>query len=479
MRYHELYRVGLRRWLLLFGSFALACLFWASFDSLNISRARYRLLPTPTCEENTTGSEKPSRLPVAYTPVADESSFCADRFGIPYLEALRDSATQYCTPQSSSSITCFHSSTVRDESRQDTFCFLQSVGFDPKQPKFNVGCELLDSTQPGSPKYGTFHNYWYDTGPGIILGRYVQLDQTWDNGHPDGSNYTILVKREGSRNYWHSLMEIYSMTLTIDVLQMTRRPNSSNPFITPEDAVNTQVVLVDDHDDGPYFDLWTLFAKKPVLRLKDIPENASIGNVIVPLAGGSNTLWQGDWEALSCQNSVLLNTFVNRVLSIFGLGGHKPQHDEPIVVTFINRTGGRRFIDGEEYLRQVEADFPLVKVQSIDFAAIPYKQQLEIIQTTDILVGVHGAGLTHGIFLPPGSSMVEILPPGLNHKGFRNVAFLRGHLYFSTHASNPPRRKRSDWHSDDVYIEKERFMDVMNIAIKALYNKGSRNYDVN
>lgn len=72
-----------------------------------------------------------------------------------------------------------------------------------------------------------------------------------------------------------------------------------------------------------------------------------------------------------------------------------------------------------------------MNVQSIDFAAILYKDQLKIIQESDILAGVHGAGLTHGIFLPSGSAMVEILPPGLNHKGFRNVASLRGHDYFS------------------------------------------------
>jgi protein O-GlcNAc transferase len=126
----------------------------------------------------------------------------------------------------------------------------------------------------------------------------------------------------------------------------------------------------------------------------------------------------------------------------------------------------------EEYLARLQEDFPLVKVQSFDFASMSYKEQLEIVQDTDILAGVHGAGLTHGMFLPPGSVMVEILPPGLNHKGFRNVAALRGLEYFSSHASNAPSAKASDWHSEDVLMEFERFKELMDVAIKSLYNKG-------
>ncbi|KAJ5724843.1 DUF563 domain-containing protein [Penicillium malachiteum] len=106
-----------------------------------------------------------------------------------------------------------------------------------------------------------------------------------------------------------------------------------------------------------------------------------------------------------------------------------PRQNDEITFTFINRVSGRRLFDMDEYLDQLSKIFPRVKIQSIDFAAIFYKDQLEIIQNTDILAGIHGAGLTHGIFLPPGSAMVEILPYDLNHKGFRKIAALRGHGY--------------------------------------------------
>jgi len=37
-----------------------------------------------------------------------------------------------------------------------------------------------------------------------------------------------------------------------------------------------------------------------------------------------------------------------------------------------------------------------------------FRQQLRIIQDTDILIGIHGAGLTHLLFLPDWSSVFEL-----------------------------------------------------------------------
>lgn len=72
--------------------------------------------------------------------------------------------------------------------------------------------------------------------------------------------------------------------------------------------------------------------------------------------------------------------------------------------------------------------------------------------------------------------MAEILPEGLNHKGFRNLAGMLDHKYFSAHAN--PRLEEGEWHADDVYIEKGRFVDFMELVVKSVYNRGSRSFDV-
>ncbi|KAL4788765.1 DUF563 domain-containing protein [Aspergillus venezuelensis] len=435
--------------------------------------------PTPKPPPTLNGADDLG-LPEAYLTTTSESRFCSDKFGTSYLENLRDAATEYCTPTSPSSLVCFHT-TITDDHRSDSFCFGQNAIFDPISQKFNLECELGELEKPGTstpiPKFGHFAQYWYNTGPQVILDGWVQLNNNPGERLPSTLNYTILIKREGSQNLWHSLLEIFSMTMTLDVLQMTWRPDDARPFFSGLDADNTQVIILDDKDDGPYFQLWSIFANKPTMRLKDLPNDQNLQNIIVPLAGGSSPFWQGDWEVLPCEDSSLLRTFTQRVLHTYDLGDHKNLQKDDIIITFINRVESRRLVDQEDYLDLVQSTFPHVKVQSFDFAAIPFHTQLEIIRNTNILVGVHGAGLTHGMFLPPRSVMVEILPPSLNHKGFRNVASLLGHSYLSAHGSKPPNVKRGDWHGEDVYLAKEKFMDLTSAAIRIMYNSGSRNYD--
>ena len=52
------------------------------------------------------------------------------------------------------------------------------------------------------------------------------------------------------------------------------------------------------------------------------------------------------------------------------------------------------------------------------FHAMTLKEQVEMVQDTCIIMGAHGAGLTHVMFAPDGMSMFELQPP----------AFARGHF---------------------------------------------------
>ncbi|BCS25464.1 uncharacterized protein APUU_50175S [Aspergillus puulaauensis] len=433
-------------------------------------------------------------IPPAYAGVEKPPPSCDDRFGDSYLRQLRHSATEYCTPESQSGLTCFHSKTAAG--RTDSFCLARGAHFNQVDRKFTLGCSLRDLGGLVVPRYDELTNYWYDTGPGIVLQETVVIDEGNSSLRvPDTvPNYTLLAKREGSENIWHSLMEIFSMTLTLDVLRMAQHPDKPTPLFTHADIANTQVLLLDEMADGPYLDLWSLFAPKPLLRINNrtLPRlTTSFENLIVPLSGGGNPLWQGDWEIHTCVESSLLRTFSRRVLNHYHLDSDA-QRNQPadITVTFINRTTTRHLVNAAEYLTHLESKLPHTRVKSVDFASIPFAEQLAVAQQTDVLVGVHGAGLTHGIFLPPHSAVVEILPPGLNHKGFRNVAALLGHSYFSAYATESIRPARSsedevlgtqeerDWHREDVFIEQDVFMDLMDLAVKAIYNRGSRIYDV-
>ncbi|KAL4894412.1 DUF563 domain-containing protein [Aspergillus ambiguus] len=431
-----------------------------------------RLSPSPD-QPLSEAAKSPSLTSDFSSQGSSESLFCADRFGARYLENLGNAAVEYCTRDSPSPLTCFHVSVSADH-RVDTFCIGQNTVYDPKTQKFDLQCELGELDVPDAldsiPLYGNFRKYWYGSGPHGIFDDWVTLQKITKYGAPDiPPKYKVLVKREGSHNLWHSMMEIFSITMSMDVLSISQQLHDAHPKLAPANSYNTQVVLLDEYEDGPYSDLWSILSNEPPLRIKDLPAEVTSENIIVPLAGASNPFWEGDWETSLCTDSVLLRTFTDRVLRLYGLEDWKPQRTEHISLTFINRTQSRRLIDQEEYLKIIQSRFPNVEVLSIDFAAIPFRKQLEIIRRTDILLGVHGAGLTHSMFLPPRSTIIEILPPSLNHKGFHNVASVLGHSYYSGHGDRTrAQTKNTDWHAEDVFIEKEMFMNLMNAAMETM-----------
>ncbi|KAK1762084.1 hypothetical protein QBC33DRAFT_614531 [Phialemonium atrogriseum] len=443
-----------------------------------------------------------------------QPGFCADRFSSKYLQDLRDHAGSYCSPGSRSNLTCFHSRKASG-GLVDSFCIGRGASFDVGTSKFALQCPVrtlnANETASGLVQFDQIRGYWYDTGPSQIFNNFVDIkaglatpDRTEDQGKNTNDKATpprfyLLLKREGETNPWHCLMEIWSAGMTLDVLSMTRDPlGNDGPFFRPkEDAPDTQVVILDDRQDGPYFDLWTLFAKRKPVRLKELlaaPAPSTNASIIVPLAGGSNPLWQNDWAVRRCTAATTLNAFSRRVLDFYGVTDDPPapptnkttdddnDNNNAIVVTFIDRTSTRRLQDQDRLFAALRERVPHVSVRLVDFAALPFAEQLRVARTTDVLVGVHGAGLTHAM-----SRAGVIQPADLRHNGFRNLAAMRGLGFFRVHAANTGAggggaaavRRRGSWQWNDVRLEEERFLEVMSAAIKSLYARGRWNYDVN
>ncbi|OBS22464.1 hypothetical protein FPOA_08801 [Fusarium poae] len=415
-------------------------------------------------------------LPKDYHLQEPNSEWCENRYGTAYLEKYRAAEFSHCTPESSSDLHCFWSDTTGD--RLDSMCYARGAVFDAKQKKWKMNCDIRqlsnDELARGArPVPEWLSLYWYETGPGSIMESFITLKGGDNKAKPNTT--TILLKREGSNNPWHCMMEIMSLTYTMDILQISVDSHTKEPFITAKDGKNTQVVILDDEEDGPYFDLWKLFAKMPVRRLKDLKEDEPPTDLILPLAGGSNTLWQGDWNPHDCRDASLIRTFSRRVLAHYGVT--KKKHDGDVVVTFIKRTNTRSLRNETELLDAARKTIPKMTLNEVDFATMPFKDQLETVQKTDLLAGVHGAGLTHAMFLPRGAATLEILPHDFFHKGFRNLAQMTGNGYFSTHGKLPKGVKPGDWQMDAVAIDEGKFIEAMREGVRSLLNTGLRSSD--
>jgi protein O-GlcNAc transferase len=453
-----------------------------------------RFLPSLRTSDDVYGkliSKEPPSLPPIYSKPHYIPEKCQRRYGVRYIEELREAKRPYCEATSSTSqISCFQTDVA--DGRIDAFCTASGVVLPPESEKFEIDCQLRDwnnaTDLQGRPHIHEFRQDWYETGPGFLFPHFINIGKEHTSSIEDcqtanaSASHTILIKRESNNNLWHSLMEIMSYTMTMDTLSMSTNERGE-PLFSAEDADTSEVLLLDDGPEGPYFELWNLIVKRPIRRRSDLKtaEPSCLTNLIVPLCGATNPMWLGDWTSIECTESKTFDVFIERVMDFYGISPVRDQAS-PLVLTFIDRKGTRKLEKQDELISALRNAYPNITINVVDFAAIDLREQIRIVANTDILAGVHGAGLTHLMWLPSGSAIVEIQPMDVFHKGFRNVASLRGLKYFSTHTLKPPNEEfdkgeNKDWHFRNVFIEEDRFMGLMEVAIKSVYHRGVLDFD--
>ena len=150
-------------------------------------------------------------------------------------------------------------------------------------------------------------------------------------------------------------------------------------------------------------------------------------------------------------------------------------------MTVVDRKGRRKLRNIDALTASARARWPKVIFQLIDFASISLKEQVLVAQNTSVLIGLHGAALTHLLWLPEESSVAGIqlpnkrMPEAQPHTGFRNLAKMRNMHYFMAH----PERREDDprdgneWQTGEwVDIKPEVFQTLIDAAIYAQIHKG-------
>lgn len=315
---------------------------------------------------------------------------CLDTASAEYLRGLRRNAVEYCSSPSGDSVYSFHG-TMNGLDR-GTFYIAQGVVIDEvtrlfafecggwlteKEPETDV-CDLVQ-TKRQSGLGSVFDKYFH------IRFKHKDIPEApleVEEHEAKPSNYTILIKREPTASFWDSLMEIMSMTLSVDVLRMSNDTRSGDSFIRiPAELPRTQAIVLDDLPDGPLYDLWSLFAGSAPIRLGGILEDKtrahallSAHTAIIPLPGNSNPLSQIDQYNVSDRRySALVRTFSRRLLQKYGVMSSRGEIGIPKVVkvTLTSWPGTCEIRDIDHLLRALREAFPNVLVRAVDLAAMP------------------------------------------------------------------------------------------------------------
>ncbi|KAF2770268.1 hypothetical protein EJ03DRAFT_350603 [Teratosphaeria nubilosa] len=493
----------------------------------------HTIVSVSTTTATAASTPTPAKLgsPAVYYAKPIEDDFCKQQYSTQYIYNLANNRSQICTPDSTSSLTCFTTNIQSEfeirEGKVDIFCSAENVAFSRKQKMFYMDCKL---TEEGENIFAHMEEYMFWTGPRHQFDEHFNLNASVNfmqvaSELRQGHETAIAMRREGAGskpgcacNTWHNLMEVWSYYMSMDVLSITpdeHEPQGTTMFDMEKDVANNQIIVLDKHERGPYFDLYDLLSdtnKHPHMWVQDdatnsIPEELHwYDQVVVPLAGNTNPFWEGTWKSHPCADSDLAKTFHRRVLDVFGLEKiptlaaitekqvlaktatppawpEIQDSDKRINVTIVDRKETRKIANlKDRFIPQIEAKYPQVDITVIDFGSIPFREQVELAYYSDVFVGVHGAAMTHIMFLPtasptrPASNVVEITPRGIHHRGYRNLAQALGHRYFTVDADND--LNGADFHDVDVEVTEQKFLDAVGTAIRAALQKGMRDESI-
>lgn len=111
------------------------------------------------------------------------------------------------------------------------------------------------------------------------------------------------------------------------------------------------------------------------------------------------------------------------------------------VVTYISRQGAntRRLHEkSHNNLVQYLQNLSNIHLNIVQMENLPWEEQLKISRETDLLIGVHGNGLSHAAFMHPHRNVIEIFTPGTTfHWDYYTLSKMMGHEYVCIFDNGP------------------------------------------
>ena len=146
-----------------------------------------------------------------------------------------------------------------------------------------------------------------------------------------------------------------------------------------------------------------------------------------------------------CRKSGLFQAFNRHILHKLKVS---QTSSDLIRISLISRkTKFRQILNEDELLDRIQRISSKIRVTKAEFThRTPFIQQIEISANSDILIGMHGAGLTHCLFQPDWGVLFELYNCE-DPNCYRDLALLRGLKYMTwsqrdkihpEHSEKPP-----------------------------------------
>jgi len=238
----------------------------------------------------------------------------------------------------------------------------------------------------------------------------MQCDETIDTP-------TLMVKLDATSNMYHHFCDFFNIFISLNL----------NNSVVPE-PTGRQVLILDNHPYHSSFrPAWKSVTDLPLLNLNSVAgKRICFKDLLLPLLPRMvYGLYYGTPLIPGCHSSSMFSAFSAWFSSALGLGLPSPNPQSPLQLTLLSRaTKYRQILNEQEIVKALSDEGYQVTVAKFT-PLVPFQEQLETIRNTDILVGIHGAGFTHLLFLPDWAHVLELYnceDPGC----YKDLARLRG-----------------------------------------------------
>lgn len=265
-------------------------------------------------------------------------------------------------------------------------------------------------------------------------------------------DFTLAITRYEYANLFHTMTDWYNAFLIMQFFNHT--------------SFNTNILIVDAHPYGALDSVWNQLFNSTV-RLAGLPARTRFRNLVWGIQGYNSLM-----KIYVSPNPPLLEQFRHFFLSTYDINTQRSLDCKRLNILFIwrhnylahprNPTGfvTRKIHNEDQLIRYVKRRHSESVVTGIQIDAYSMKQQLQYVADADILVGMHGAGLTHAVFLQKRAALIELVPnywsPLAEH--FKAICVWRGLIYKQWFNSEP----RNEFPDQSTTIPPE----IMNTLIK-------------
>ncbi|XP_012511222.1 PREDICTED: EGF domain-specific O-linked N-acetylglucosamine transferase [Propithecus coquereli] len=238
---------------------------------------------------------------------------------------------------------------------------------------------------------------------------------------------TYFMKLDAGVNMYHHFCDFINLYLTQHV---------NNSFST-----DVHIVMWDTSSYGYgdlFSDTWKAFTDYDVIHLKTYDSKRvcfkeAVFSLLPRMRYG---LFYNTPLISGCQNTGLFRAFSQHVLHRLNITQEGPK-DGKIRVTILARSTEYRKILNQNELVNALKTVSMFEVQIVDYKykELGFLDQLRITHNTDIFIGMHGAGLTHLLFLPDWAAVFELYNCE-DERCYLDLARLRGVHYITWRRQN-------------------------------------------